>query len=122
MIKRSFTGKKNSPDFHHFFEVNLETLAPTYRLMCTSKATPVSRSRGWCSMRTIVSRKVTLIRRRTAHTDEMRDMQSFIRTDLSTHLSLVVSVCSVWFFDSRNIPTNLVRKFLMYAHCPLFTK
>lgn len=51
--------------------------------MCTSKATPVSRSRGWCSMRTIVSRKVTLIRRRTVNTDRMRDIKSFISTDLS---------------------------------------
>lgn len=41
----------------------------THRLICTSKAMPVSRSRGWCSMRTIVSIKVTLMRRRTANTN-----------------------------------------------------
>lgn len=68
----------------------MQLISRTYRLMCTSKATPVSRSRGWCSMRTIVSMKVTLIRRRTANTDEMRDMQRFISTDLSNHLFLAV--------------------------------
>lgn len=76
--------------------------------MCTSKATPVSRSRGWCSMRTIVSMKVTLIRRRTADTDEMRDMQQLISTDLSHHLCLCVCVCvfTTGFFNLRNIPIN----------------
>lgn len=60
-----------------------DSFGGTYRLMCTSKATPVSRSRGWCSMRTIVSMKVTLIRRRTANTDEMRDMQRSVSTEYS---------------------------------------
>ncbi len=75
----------------------MQLISRTYRLMCTSKATPVSRSRGWCSMRTIVSMKVTLIRRRTANTDEMRDMQRFISTDLSNHLFLAVCVQAGFF-------------------------
>lgn len=45
-------------------------ITSTYRLICTSKATPVSRSKGWCSIRIIVSIKVTLIRRRTANNNE----------------------------------------------------
>lgn len=70
--------------------LNVEKGARTYRLMCISKATPVSRSRGWCSMRTIVSMKVTLIRRRTGNTDEMRDRQRFISTELLNKLFLCV--------------------------------
>lgn len=58
----------------------------TYRLMCTSKATPVSRFRGWCSIRMIVSTKVTLIRRRTGK--KMRDTQGFNSIDLWKNLFL----------------------------------
>lgn len=58
----------------------------TYRLICTSKATSVSRSRGWCSMRIIVSMKVTLMRRRTVKTYVTDYMQRFFSTDYNLAL------------------------------------
>lgn len=56
-----------------------------HRLMRISKATPVSASREWCSTRTMVSRKVTFIRRKTANTQTVCD-----NIQLASHLTVLL--------------------------------
>lgn len=95
-------------------ENNSQLNSRTYLLMCTSKATPVSRSRGWCSMRTMVSMKVTLIRRRTANTDEMGGVKGLISTDLSNHFFSAVCVQTGLFTGEGSL--------LLWGHGDFFTK
>lgn len=74
--------------------------------MCTSKATPVSRSRGWCSMRTIVSMKVTLIRRRTVQIEGIRNIHMYISTYVSHFFFLATFSLT---FHWRKISTDIFK-------------
>ncbi len=79
-----------------------------HRLMRISKATPVSMSREWCSTRTMVSRKVTFILRKTANTQTVCD-----NIQLASHLTVLLHDATIQMYritllDTRN-DTHLSR-------------